>query len=101
MGLSFFGILGQVPPDEASGSRSTRTKRGKTKLPTSTRCWHIDEFDQVGEPVSPVKVLGPYKSVIGALVWDFIPLKYRKWNGKEDNPWRVPESDKDAIWENV
>ena len=55
----------------------------------------------MGEPESPVKVLGPYKSVIRALVRDFIPLKYRKWNRKEDNLWRVPESDKDAIWEKV
>jgi hypothetical protein len=48
--------------------------------------------------VEPLKALGPYKSVIGALVRDFIPIKYRKWTGREDDPWRVPESEKELVW---
>jgi hypothetical protein len=41
-----------------------------------------------------------YKTVLGALVRDYIPIKYQKWIGKDDDPWRVPESENDAIWEN-
>ena len=26
-------------------------------------------------------------------------IKYRKWIGKDDDPWRIPESEKDDIWE--
>jgi hypothetical protein len=48
--------------------------------------------------VEPLTALGPYKSVIGALVRDFIPIKYRKWTGREDDPWRVPESEKELVW---
>jgi len=47
--------------------------------------------DQVGELAEPLRVLGPYKSIIGELVRDFIPLKYRKWSMKEDNEWSVAE----------
>jgi hypothetical protein len=27
-----------------------------------------------------------YKIVIGALVRDYIPIKYKKWIGKDDDP---------------
>jgi len=43
--------------------------------------------------------MAKYKTVIGALVRDYIPIKYRKWIGKDDDTWRVPESEKDDIWE--
>lgn len=75
------------------------TKRGKTKLPTSSHPMHI--IDQVGELVDLLKVVGPFQSIIGVLVRDFILLKYKKWNGKEDNEWMVLESEKDAIWERL
>ena len=44
--------------------------------------------------------MSKYKTIIGALVRKHIPIKYRRWNGAVDDPWRVPESEKDAIWEN-
>jgi hypothetical protein len=45
------------------------------------------------------KVVSKYKTVIGALVRKYIPIKYTKWIGKDNDLWRVPESDKDVIWE--
>lgn len=101
MGLSLFWFLEQVQLAEASGLGSSRTKRDKTKLSMGTPHLHIFEFEQVGETVDPLIALGPYKSIIGALVRDFILLKYKKWNGKEDNEWMVLESEKDAIWERL
>jgi hypothetical protein len=72
-----------------------------SKLPTGRNAHqHITEFDQVGEPVRLHKVLAKYETVIGALVRDYIPIKYRRWNGKDDDRWRVPGSEKDDIWEN-
>jgi hypothetical protein len=47
-----------------------------------------------------VKLRPKYKIVIEALVRDYNPIKYRKWNGKDNDRWRVPESEKDDIWEN-
>ena len=38
-----------------------------------------------------------YKTILGLLVRDFIPIRYRKWNRKDNDPWRVPESEKDYI----
>ena len=43
--------------------------------------------------------MAKYKTVIGALVRDYIPIKYRKWIEKDDDPWRVPKSEKDYIWD--
>ena len=40
-----------------------------------------------------------YKTILGLLVRDFIPIRYRKWIGKDDDLWRVPESEKDYIWD--
>ena len=40
-----------------------------------------------------------YKTILRLLVRDFIPIRYRKWIGKDDDPWRVPESEKDYIWD--
>ena len=50
-----------------------------SKLPTGRNAHgHVSEFDQVEEPVRPCKVLGKYKIVLGALVRDYIPIKYMK-----------------------
>lgn len=54
-------------------------------------------MDEYGDPIQPSVALAKYRTVLGALVRDFIPIKYRRWNGK---PWRVPESEKDSIWDN-
>ena len=71
-----------------------------SQLPTGRNAhWYITEFDQVGEPLASKKAMAKYKTVIGALVRDYIPIKYRKWIGKDDDPWRVPESEKDYIWD--
>ena len=40
-----------------------------------------------------------YKTILGLLVRDFIPIKYWKWIEKDDDRWRVPESEKDYIWD--
>ena len=40
-----------------------------------------------------------YKTILGLLVRDFIPIRYMKWIGKDNDPWRVPESEKDYIWD--
>ena len=61
--------------------------------------WHITKFDQVGEPLTPKKAAAKYKTVIGTLVRDYIPIKYMKWIGKDDDPWRVPKSEKDYKWD--
>jgi hypothetical protein len=82
------------------GSRKARSKQGVSQLPTGRNAhWHITEFDQVGEPLTPPIALAKYKTVLKALVRDYIPIKHRKWIGKDD-PWRVHKSEKDDIWEN-
>ena len=63
---------------DASGSTKARTKQGVSQLPTGRNAqWHITEIDQVGEPLTAKKATVKYKTVIGALVRDYIPIKYR------------------------
>ena len=50
-------------------------------------------------PLSLPIALIKYKTILGLLVRDFIPIKYRKWIGKDDDRWRVLESEKDHIWD--
>ena len=71
-----------------------------SKIPVGRNAhWHITEFDEFGDPLSPPIALTKYKTILGLLVRDFIPIKYRKWIGKDDDPWRVPKSEKDYIWD--
>jgi hypothetical protein len=71
-----------------------------SKLPTGRDAhWHITEFDEFRDPLEPPIALTKYKTIIWSLVRDFIPIKYKKWIGKDDDPWRVPESEKDYIWD--
>ena len=85
---------------EGSGSRKARSNRGVSKIHVGRNAhWHITEFDESGDPLSPPIALTKYKTILGLLVKEFIPIKYRKWIGKDDNRWKVPESDKDYIWD--
>jgi hypothetical protein len=60
----------------------------------------ITELDPAGEPVVPFGVMGPYKTTIGVLLKDNIPIKYRSWKlpGSE---WAVPSSLKNICWEKL
>ena len=85
---------------ESSGSRKARSKRGVSKILVSRNVhWHITEFDEFGDPLSPPIALTKYKTILWLLVRKFIPIRYNKWIGKYDYPWRVPESEKDYIWD--
>ena len=48
---------------------------------------------------SPPIALTKYKTILRLLVRDFIPIRYRKCIRKDDDPWRVPEGEKDYIWD--
>ena len=78
---------------DGSSSRKARSKRGVSKISVGRNAhWHITEFNEFGDPLSPPIALTKYKTIIGLLVRDFIPIRYRKWIGKDDDLWRVPES---------
>ena len=80
------------------GSRKARSKRGVSKIPVGRNAhWHITEFDEFRDPLSPPISLTKYKTILGLLVMDFILIWYRKWIGKDNDPWRVPESEKNYI----
>ena len=71
-----------------------------SKIPIGRNAhWHIAELDEFRDPLSPPIALTKYKTILGLLVRDFILIRYRKWIGKDDDPWRVSKSEKDDIWD--
>ena len=48
----------------------------------------------------PFGVMGPYKTAIGVLVKDNIPIKYSYWH-KKDSEWVVPSSPMELCWQKL
>jgi hypothetical protein len=47
------------------------------------------------------KIKDMYVSQCGAIVRDNVPINYRYWKGKEDNPHVVPDSVKNFLWDEI
>ena len=71
------------------------SKRGRNKMPKGRSL--ITKLDELGEPIAPIKVMGPYKSAIGVVVKQNVPITYRYCNAK-DKIWVVPDSVKEICW---
>ncbi|CAN6372085.1 unnamed protein product [Urochloa humidicola] len=71
-------------------------KRGRSKMPQGRTV--ILAVDASREPVDPITVQGPYKTAIGNIVRDNVPIKYQCWIGKKDPTWTVPDSVKELCW---
>ena len=64
----------------------------------------ITEVDQVGKPMHPTSILGPYKTALGVFVRDHIPIKYRNWiksSQNENNEWVVLDELQAQLWRKV
>jgi hypothetical protein len=61
----------------------------------------ITEVSELGQPCAPKKIKDKFVSQCGAIVRDNVPIKYRKWKGKPSNPYVVPDSVKDQLWNDV
>ena len=73
-----------------------RTKRGHNSLPTSTST--ITKVDDNGESVAPNDVAAQFSTACGCLARDFVPIKYKKWKGRNNDPEVVPEKTKEVCW---
>ena len=63
--------------------------------------FHITEVNELGQPWEPKKVRDKFVSQCGAIVRDNVPISYREWKGREDNPWVVPDSLKNMLWDDI
>jgi len=63
--------------------------------------YHITEVSELGQPCAPKKIKDKYVSQCGAIVRDNVPISYREWKGREDNPHVVPDSVKDMLWNDI
>jgi hypothetical protein len=54
---------------------------------------------ELGQPVALKKVKDKFVSQCG--VRDNLPINYREWKGKPCNPYVVPDSVKDQLWNDV
>jgi hypothetical protein len=63
--------------------------------------YHITEVSEVGQPCAQKKIKDTYVSQCGAIVRDNVPISYREWKGKVDNPHVVPNSVKIFLWDEI
>jgi hypothetical protein len=63
--------------------------------------YQITEVSDDGEPCAPKEIKDKYVSQCGAIVWDNMPISYREWKGKADNPHVVPDSVKILLWDEI
>jgi hypothetical protein len=47
------------------------------------------------------KIKDKFVSQCGAIIRDNVPIKYREWKGKPNNPYVVPDSVIDQLWNDV
>jgi hypothetical protein len=47
------------------------------------------------------KVKDKFVSQCGAILRNNVPIKYREWKGNPNNPYVVPDSVKDQLWNDV
>jgi hypothetical protein len=79
-----------------------KSKRGRAQLIVGDVMYRITEvFSELGQPVAPKKVKDKLVSRCGAIVRDNVPIKYREWKEKPSNPYMVPDSIKDQLWNDV
>jgi hypothetical protein len=63
--------------------------------------YQITEVSDDGQPCAPKKIKDKYVSQCGAIVRDNVPISYREWKGKADNPHVVPDSVKNLLWDEI
>jgi hypothetical protein len=78
-----------------------KSKRGRAQLIVGDVMYRITEVSELGQPIVPKNVKDKFVSQCGAVVRDNMPIKYREWKGKPSNPYVVPDSVKDQLWNDV
>lgn len=78
------------------GSVKPWSKRGLNQTPTSGST--ITEMDEQGLSVAPRDVAAQYSTTCGCLARDFIPIKFRSWKGRSNDPFTVLEHIKEHCW---
>jgi hypothetical protein len=63
--------------------------------------YQITEVLDDGQPCAPKKIKDKYVSWCGAIIRDNVPISYREWKGKADNPHVVPNSVKKLLWDEI
>ncbi|CAO2148565.1 unnamed protein product [Urochloa humidicola] len=98
LNFDFADLEGPVEPvsEVTESSAKSKRKRGRSKMPQGRT--QIRAVDAAGEPIEPITIQGPYKTALGNIVRDHVPIKYRSWNGKDDPTWTVPKEIKELCW---
>jgi hypothetical protein len=74
-----------------------RRGRGPNKLPSGR--FVITEVNEVGDPTQPLVSVNAWKTSVGKLVRENIPVTYRFWKGKKhEEKYIVPDSIKQNLW---
>jgi hypothetical protein len=79
-------------------TRQVRHGRGPNKFPSSR--FVITVVNEVGDPTQPSVLVNAWKTSIGKLVRENVPVTYRFWKGKmHEEKYIVPDSIKQNLWD--
>jgi hypothetical protein len=93
------GNAEQALVDTLSASQ-VRHGRGPNKLPSG--CFVITVVNKVGDPTQPPVSVNAWKTSVGKLIRDDVPVTYRFWKGKtHEEKYIVPDSIKQNLWDTL
>jgi hypothetical protein len=77
-----------------------RRGHGPNKLPSGH--FIITEVNEVGDPTQPPISVNTWKTSVGKLTRENIPVTYRFWNGKKyEEKYIVPDNIKQNLWDTL
>jgi hypothetical protein len=93
------GNAQQALVDTLSTSQ-VRHGRGPNKLPS--RCFVITVVNEVGDPTQPPGLINAWKTSVGKLIREYVPVTYRFWKDKtHEEKYIVPDSIKQNLWDTL
>ena len=58
----------------------------------------IHELNAAGDPSQPEIALAPYRTTIGVIVRENVPVTYKSWKRLGQDPSYVPNETKEMLW---
>src|SRR5579883_2011336 len=81
---------------ETSARASKQGGRGPSKVPGGPRRV-VHELSEAGDPSEPKSTLATYRTAIGALARENVPITFKSWRRQGQDPSYVPNETKDML----
>ena len=85
---------------QTSAPSSKEGGRGPSKVPAlpAGQRFIIHALTAAGDPSEPVSTIAPYRTSIGVIVRENVPITYKSWKRLRQDPSYVPNKTKEMLW---